>query len=398
MTITSTSAPLGERVHIDVRAIERELNDLWKQLAEDADGEKQQAVTRTCVLNLIVVTGGGRAAEHATVTVARLTARHPNRAFVISAAPNAHKDLLDAWVQTHCQMPSPGRPQVCGEQITIEARGSAVDRVAGTLLPLLVPDVPVMLWWPHGEPAGDPRFLKFADIVDRVIVDSATFADPEAGLTRMVTLLNHDSSVNSEGAQGSANHDGRPSSAGTTISDLSWSRLTPWRELIAQFFDAPALVPHLAEITRVTVDYAARAGATADRSQALLLVGWLAARLGWHTAGAPSEQPDGTTLRLASATGDPIAVQLRPAAPADDALDRLSALAIECRRARFTIARDDAPDCAVARSEIEGMQPIQRKVRLERLDEAELIGEELRLLGHDKTFEAVLKVTAGLVP
>jgi len=47
------------------------------------------------------------------------------RAFVISAAPDAREDVLDAWVQTHCQMPSPGRPQVCGEQITIEARGAA---------------------------------------------------------------------------------------------------------------------------------------------------------------------------------------------------------------------------------------------------------------------------------
>jgi len=193
-------------------------------------------------------------------------------------------------------------------------------------------------------------------------------------------------------------HDGGPTGAGISISDLSWSRLTPWRELAAQFFDAPALVPHLAEITRVTVDYEARAGAAADRSQALLLVGWLAARLGWRTAGPPSEQPESTTLHLASATGDPIAVELRPAEPADDALDRLAALMIECRRARFTIARDDTPDCAVARSEIDGMQPIQRKVRLERLDEAELIGEELRLLGHDQTFEAVLQVTAKLIP
>jgi glucose-6-phosphate dehydrogenase assembly protein OpcA len=170
---------------------------------------------------------------------------------------------------------------------------------------------------------------------------------------------------------------GGQSGAGTAISDLSWSRLTPWRELTAQFFDAPALAPHLAEITRVAVDYEARAGAVVDRSQALLLVGWLAARLGWRTAGPPSEQPGSTTLCLASATGEPIAVELRPAEPVDDALDRLSALAIECRRARFTIARDDTPDCAVARSEIAGMQPIQRKVRLERLDEADLIGDLL---------------------
>jgi glucose-6-phosphate dehydrogenase assembly protein OpcA len=383
MTTTSTSAPLSERVQIDIRAIERELNDLWKQLAENVNAAQQTTVTRTCVLNLIVVTGGGRAAEHATETVARLTGRHPNRAFVISAAPNARKDVLDAWVQTHCQMPSPGRPQVCGEQITIEARGTAVDRVAGTLLPLLVPDVPVMLWWPHGEPADDPHFLKFADMVDRIIIDSATFASPEAGLARMAALL--------EQANGRAR-------TGTSISDLSWSRLTPWRELTAQFFDAPALVPHLSEITRVTVEYEVRADAVADRSQALLLVGWLAARLGWRTAEPASEQPDGTTIHMASASGAPIAVELRPAPPTDNALDRLAALAIECRRARFTIARDDTPDCAVARSQIEGMLPIQRKVRLERLDEADLIGEELRLLGHDKTFEAVLEVIARLIP
>ena len=389
MTTTSTSAPLGERIHIDIRAIERELNDLWKQVAEDMSDAHQQTVTRTCVLNLIVVTGGGRAAEHATETVARLTGRHPNRAFVISAAPNARKDVLDAWVQTHCQMPSPGRPQVCGEQITIEARGMAVDRVAGTLLPLLVPDVPVMLWWPRGEPADDPRFLKFADMVDRIIVDSATFAAPEAGLARMAALLNPN--------EGREEHAGGRERAGTAISDLSWSRLTPWRELIAQFFDAPALVPHLSEITCVTIEYEVRADAVADRSQALLLVGWLAARLGWRRTEPPSQQHDGTTLHMASATGEPIAVELRPAALAEDALDRLAALTIECRRARFTIARDDTPDCAVARSEIEGMLPIQRKVRLERLDEADLIGEELRLLGHDKTFEAVLQVTAGLL-
>jgi glucose-6-phosphate dehydrogenase assembly protein OpcA len=188
------------------------------------------------------------------------------------------------------------------------------------------------------------------------------------------------------------------SGPGTAISDLSWSRLTPWRELTAQFFDAPALVPHLAEITRVTVDYEARAGEVADRSQALLLVGWLAARLGWRASSPATVQEAITTLHLAAANGDPIAVELRPAEPSDDVLDRLAALTIECRRARFSVARDAAPDCAVARAEVEGMQPIQRKVRLERLDEAELIGEELRLLGRDETFEAVLKVAAGLIP
>jgi glucose-6-phosphate dehydrogenase assembly protein OpcA len=373
---TSTSAPLSQRTHIDVRSIEHELNELWKQLAESEQGEGRHVVTRTCVLNLIVITSGGRASEQATATVAQLTSQYPNRAFVISAEPNAAPELLDAWVQTHCQLPSPGRQLVCGEQITIVARGAAVERVPGTLLSLLVPDVPVMVWWPHGAPFGDARFGRFAAIADRVIVDSATFAAPEAGLTPMAQLAG----------------------AGTAISDLAWSRLTPWRELTAQFFDAPALVPHLAEITRVELSYESLQGETAGRSQALLLVSWLAARLGWRQAGPPSEQGGATTLHLADAHGAPIAVELRPAAPKNDALDRLAALTIECQRARFTVGRDDAPDCALARSEVAGMPPLQRKVRLEQLGEVGLLGEELRLLGHDRTFEAVLQVAAGLVP
>jgi glucose-6-phosphate dehydrogenase assembly protein OpcA len=218
--------------------------------------------------------------------------------------------------------------------------------------------------------------VKFSDTVDRAIVDSATFESPEAGLARMAALLD----------------------SGLAISDLAWSRLTPWRELTAQFFDAPALVAHLSKITRVVVNYEPPAGERADRSQALLLIGWLAARLGWRAAGPPSKQAGSTTLHLSDTSGSPIAVELRPAAPSEDVLDRLSALMIECRGARFTIARDDAPDCAVARSEVAGMQAIQRKVRLERLDEAGLIGEELRLLGKDETYERALKIAAALVP
>jgi glucose-6-phosphate dehydrogenase assembly protein OpcA len=376
MTTGTTTRPNG-RTHIDVRAIERELNELWKQLAESEEHQHGHSVTRTCVLNLIVVTAGQRAAERATEVVARLTARHPNRAIVVSAAPGAKKDLLDAWAQMHCIVPAPGRPKVCGEQITIEAHGPAVDRVPGTILPLLAPDVPVMLWWPRGEPFDDPRFTKFADMVDRVIVDSATFDVPEAGMARMAALLGL-----------------------TRISDLSWSRLTPWRELIAQFFDVPAMVAHLAEITRVTVDYEQRPGGAADRDQALLLIGWLASRLGWRrdldeaARGIPLDRAGGVTLRLVRPDAGEVSVELRPAVPKEDALDRLAAVVIESPRARFSVARDDESDCALARSEVAGMPPLARRVRLERLAEAALIGEELRLLGRDQTFEEALRFAA----
>jgi glucose-6-phosphate dehydrogenase assembly protein OpcA len=373
MTTGGTPDPLGQRTQIDARAIERELNELWKQANDSHNGDKRHSATRTRVLNLIVVTRGDQAAEHATETIARLTSRHPHRAIVVNAIPHSPNDQLDVWVQAHCQLPQPGRARVCGEQITIEARGPALDRVPNTILPLLVPDVPVMLWWMRGEPFDDPRFAKFADMVDRMIVDSATFGQPEASLARMAALLE----------------------SGIRISDLSWSRLTPWRELIAQFFDAPSQVMHLEELTQVRVNYEAQPDAD-DRSQALLLVGWLATRLGWLAGGQATQRGGITTFPMSRADRSEITIKLRPARPKDDLLDRLAAVALESPRAKFSVERDRAPHCAVARAEIAGMPPLTRKVHLEQPGEAELIGEELRLLGQDQTFAEVLRVAATL--
>jgi glucose-6-phosphate dehydrogenase assembly protein OpcA len=368
-----TTNILGERAHIDVRVIERELTALWKQASDEQD-EGGQAVTRTCVLNLIVVTSG-RGAERATDTIARLTASHPNRAIVINAAPSTTKDMLDAWVQAHCQMPGPGRPQVCCEQITIEAHGAAVERVPGTILPLLMPDVPVMLWWPEGEPFGEPRLAKYLDLVDRMIVDSATFAAPEAGLAQQAQLMD----------------------SGTAVSDLVWARLTPWRELIAQFFDAPAMLPYLGTIERVAVEYESGQGQVTDRTQAMLLVGWLGSRLGWRPAVAPWVQDGVTRLILVRPSGGAVHIELRPVEPKDDLLDRLAACTLECPNGRFVVSRADAPDSALARSEVAGMQPIGRVVRLQRMDEAQLLAEELRLLGHDYGFEGALHLATELI-
>jgi glucose-6-phosphate dehydrogenase assembly protein OpcA len=366
---------LGEKTHIDVRAIERELNKLWHNAATGEGDESRNAVTRTCVLNLIVLTGSSRTAQRATETIAQLTQQHPNRAIMITAVPDAPAPLLDAWVQSHCRTPGSGRPQVCCEQITIAARGTAVPYVPGTILPLLVPDVPVMLWCPRGEPFDNPLFARLSAFADRVIVDSATFAKPEASLAHLDGLNGGD----------------------MAISDLVWARLTPWREMVAQFFDAPAILPHLSEITSVTVDYEAQSGMAHDRTQALFLIGWLGSRLGWRITGAAIKHDGNTQLLMQRQDGGAITLLLRPTAPVEDALDKLTGLTLTCQRARFEIARDESPFAAVARSDVEGMQPLRRVVRLEQLDEAGLIAEELRLLGRDYAFEGALHTAAALV-
>ncbi|MEN9935211.1 MAG: hypothetical protein RLZZ387_1790 [Chloroflexota bacterium] len=371
-----TSAPSQlNPTHVDIRAIERELTNLWQSAAESADSGRTSPVTRTCMANLVVVVDERGVAGRATQVIDRLTGVYPNRAIVTAALAHEggtqpeHAATIDAWVQAHCQLPAPGRPQVCGEQITVEAHGEAAGRIPGVVLPLLVPDVPVALWLPHGEPARHPVAAKLTDIADRLIVNSATFATPEASLPTLAGLIDAD----------------------TGVSDLAWARLTGWRELVAQFFDAPAMLPHLSEVERIRLTVPSQPGQPSDRSQALMLVGWLASRLGWKVA----EHVGGA--RLVRADGAEVALEIATADQPDDQPDRLMEVVIGCRRATFTVSRYPGADVAVTRAEVDGMRPIQRTARLEWLDEASLLAGELQLLGRDRTFESALRVAATLV-
>lgn len=359
----------SQRQHIDISAIERELAALWKQ-SDDGDGPQ---VTRACVMTLIAPVQGLSAAQDAAAVIVRLTDRFPNRAIVIDSAPEQQADSLDAWVQANCQLPAAGRTQICCEQITIDARGVAVARVPGTVLPLLVPDVPVVLWWPQGNPLGSPLFERLSALANRVIIDSASFSEPEPQLRTLLTTFG----------------------ARSRVSDLAWGRLTPWRELIAQFFDSPANVPHLHAACRVTVQYDAPA-TTLDRVQPLMFVGWLAAKLEWQATAPIEERPD-AAFTLRRPDGGTVEILLVPAPLATPDAARLAAVELRCAEATFQVERSSAVNCAMATAQIGNAAPLRRVVRLERSDTAELLAEELRLFGRDRGYEGALRAAATMV-
>ena len=68
------------------------------------------------------------------------------------------------------------------------------------------------------------------------------------------------------------------------VTDMNWGRLTPWREMVAGFFDPPNIRPYLDRIGHVNIEYAMPEShhGPINRSQALLVAGWLASRLGWE--------------------------------------------------------------------------------------------------------------------
>lgn len=370
---------------IDLTAIEHELRQLWKESAADALSEGRAAVTRALTLNLVARARDGATAERISAAAQALTASHPNRTVLVVEHADDPSARLEAYVQANCLLTAPGVPQVCGEQVTIDAGAGAAGQVASLVLPLLVPDLPVALWMPGPAPFADPLLARLRGVIDRLIVDSADFLDPTHDLRRMAEL---------------------DRAGGAAVSDLSWTRLTPWRELLAQFFDTRPLLPHLRRVDHVAIAYAS----TAERAgpfDALLLAGWLIASLGWSLL-ADAVSVEGDRIRLhvrRPAVGvGPNAIRLvtfdllgQAAAPGETAgIRALRLQALDNVRASFSVEQSPDPTCVRTVAQVDGLAPISRLARVAPMGLPDLLAAELRLLSRDRTFSGALQVAGAI--
>ncbi|MFL6274072.1 MAG: glucose-6-phosphate dehydrogenase assembly protein OpcA, partial [Blastocatellia bacterium] len=257
---------------INVGAIEKELTSLWKQASEDETG----GVVRASILNLIVFVPDPAEIAAVDDIVIDVTASHPCRVIALVADRASEESKLTAEVTSRCTLPTPTSKQVCCEQVTITASQDHLDEAPSAIVPLLIADLPVYLWW-RAEPRAEDKELYgwLTDIADRVVIDSAKFNEPEGDLAKMAAVLGG----------------GR---RGPALSDMNWARLTAWRALIAGFYDVPEYRPLLKQMERVTIEYAPPAADPAAIStRALLLGGWLASRLGWQFNPTATAREDG---------------------------------------------------------------------------------------------------------
>ena len=262
----------GGALSVDVKALGKELRRLWEETARSPDVAGGPVLTRACTRNLVAVAANATEAEHATRLLAAIAGLHPTRAFVVAASDEGDPERLEAHLQAVCSIRGAGR-HVCCEQIALTVGPRARRRAAGTIVPLLVPDLPVFVWV-LGTPAWDDELmLRLLEVADRVVVDSRAADDP-------VALL---------GALDGSARDDR-----WAPGDFEWSRLAPWREAVASLFDEPSTAALPARLESVVVRY----GAGGSRVGAALLAGWALDRI--ESARARGE----TGLALRAADGD----------------------------------------------------------------------------------------------
>jgi glucose-6-phosphate dehydrogenase assembly protein OpcA len=373
---TSTDTPPSS--WIDVAAIERELTSLWQQASEDED----HGVIRSSILNLLVYAPKNADAALVNDMLAGITAAHPCRAVLMIAESSEAEPKLEAQVTSRCTLPTATSKQVCCEQVTVTAAGSAVNDVPSAVVPLLLSDLPVYLWWRAVPRIQDKAlFQKLADISDRVIIDSAFFNDPQGDLAKMATVLND-------------------TPRWTAISDLNWARLTAWRALLAAFYDVLEYREQLEQLDRVVIEYApATAGPSAIPARALLLGAWLASRLGWRVKADSVKRTDETTSFEFSADRNSITAEFartsREIEPGHIALVTLGCSGDKA--GSFTVRRsEDGQRIETSVKRGEEMR-VQRVLSYEGLSEGELIGREIEILGHDRVYEQAVLAAGELI-
>jgi glucose-6-phosphate dehydrogenase assembly protein OpcA len=267
------------------------------------------------VLTLIIVTN--EAEQYDAVRAANQAGReHPSRILaVISRRPRA-ESRLDAEIRLGETGP--------GETILLRMYGPLGLHADSVVAPLLAPDVPVVTWWPDEAPpapGGDP----LGAVAQRRVTDAAASESPKDILLTLAKAY-------------------KP---GDT--DLSWTRATSWRSLLAATLDQPYPALLSGEVL-----------AEPGNPSADMIAAWLTARLGIEVQRGESGGPGITEVSFETSDG------------------------------KVSLSRPDGRNATLSWPG----RP-ERRVALHRRDTTELIAEELRRLEPDEVYAETLRALAA---
>ena len=381
MQIQENVVEVSTATGIDVGKIEKELAAMWRPSGEGSGVNAESGVTRACALNLVVYANAGEDRSKIDDMLDDVSEQHPGRTLVLLADREAAESNLEAYVSTRCRRLGGSGKQVCGEQVTIEAAGEAVETVASAIAPLLVPDAPVFLWWkdiPHYE---DNLFSRMTAMSDRVVLDSSCFDHPHEDLERLSQIIKEHPQF-------------------MTASDLNWGRLTAWRTLIASFWDVSDYRPSLDKIDRVLVEYDSPDCAPNEIApKALLVTGWLISRLGWKIEEAGKSAENGAANFQLRAGERKLTAELRATTRAGHTDGMLVSLTVSSSEAgaEFHVGHSDDRKKLTTEARIDATHTVGRVLSYEEKSEGQRLSRELSLFKRDLVYEQALAAAAELI-
>jgi glucose-6-phosphate dehydrogenase assembly protein OpcA len=243
----------GEHVS-SLHAVSAELARLHQDLVRTSHDEVRPV--RTAVLSLVCVCLDAAAADGTDEVVHRLADNHPARVILVIADRDAKPDGIAADLALECNAIG-GADQICAESVRLVVHGTPALHLTSVVTPLLLPDVPVVLWLTGAPPLEQALHGEAIEVCERIVIDSDAYPDPLDALRAI--------------------DDAERRHGRIPVGDLAWARLLPWRELLAASFDGRDMQPFLHGVRHVVVESCG----TRPSSEAWLLAGWLASRLDW---------------------------------------------------------------------------------------------------------------------
>lgn len=247
--------------------------DINKRLLKERDEGGAIALGRVLTL---IISVGDRDPDEAIDAANDASREHPCRVIVLANDSKDRASNLDAQIRL-------GGDAGASEVLVLRPSGQLERHLDTLVIPLLLPDAPIVTWWPYEIP-DNPAEHPLGHMATRRITDTTQCARPNAALRKLA-----------------ASH-----TDGNT--DLAWTRATLWRGLIAATLDQPpyeqvhkAVV--VGESTHPSVDlmaawlaYALRCPVEIERVKDALAITQV--RLERSSGDIVLDRPDGKTAAL----------------------------------------------------------------------------------------------------
>ncbi|MBN1561182.1 glucose-6-phosphate dehydrogenase assembly protein OpcA [candidate division KSB1 bacterium] len=237
---------IGEEIALD--KIEAAFQTFWRQTS---DADSDEAVLKAGTLNLIILLNEKALFDELLADMHEIVSSHPGRIIIAYLNPDSDLAEIKARISAFSQK-SKEQTQISAELVALETGHAGSAHLAGTILPLLLADLPVYFWCTSLDALMNPQAKLLFQFTDRLIVTTS----PEYETAReLSTTIDAILALDNE----------------CKISDTSWARLTDWREAVAQFFDADQRLKYISRLEEVEIIY------SGDKlsNDAFLMAGWL---------------------------------------------------------------------------------------------------------------------------
>jgi glucose-6-phosphate dehydrogenase assembly protein OpcA len=419
--LDATMLPSTAQETVPLTKIKSTLTTIWQRQNEARRAEGKKELTRSSVMTLVAFSPDAKETAWLHDAIAGLTGQHPSRAIILADNRDGtvlQNNMATVEILTHSQ---DGTGAVGSEIITLPVPEGSRRNLAPLVTPLLLPDMPIFVWWSGGLPTRDETLASLLEIGDYSIFDSADFDNPNEDLVRLADLM-------TRRRQRQVTH--------AAFNDFNWTRIKPWRELAAQCFDPEGRGALLRAVDRVAIEYAVEAGEETCPFQAYLFAGWLASRLGWQQQSA-RQRANGRLVSewTAPRTGQTVTVDITPrtvektsdwreissatilrmqeddsvGAVSYDQLDANSAVSLGAlmrvtltahlgeMTATFDIARDGLSQQATSVTTLGKADPESRHSALDSYGEAALLHQQLTVFNYDHVYEDAILAARTLV-